>query len=66
MGYDWDRSGGTLPTQRMERDIFGTLLGCPWDIGVGGENYFNAFISLRAMAVRRSCAEERMFAVPHS
>lgn len=73
MGYDWERSGGSLPTQRMERDIFGALLGCPWDIspqsGVAGENelpYSNALFSLRAMAVRLSCAEERMLAVPHS
>ena len=77
MGYDWERSGGSLPTQRMERDTFGALLGCTWDIrplsGVaGGEReappyyYSNAFFSLRAMAVRLSCAEERMLAVPHS
>lgn len=75
MGYDWERSGGSLPTQRMERDTFGALLGCPWDIspqsGVAGEReapyyYSNALFSLRAMAVRLSCAEERMLAVPHS
>ena len=77
MGYDWERSGGSLPTQRMERDIFGALLGCPWDISPlsGGRverekpppyYYSNAFFSLRAMAVRLSCAEERMLAVPHS
>ena len=72
MGYDWERSGGSLPTQRMERDTFGALMGCPWDIspisGVAGEKapYSNAFFSLRAMAVRLSCAEERMLAVPHS
>ena len=57
----------------MERDTFGALMGCPWDIspqsGVAGEReppYSNALFSLRAMAVRLSCAEERMLAVPHS
>jgi hypothetical protein len=73
VGYDWERSGGSLPTQRMERDIFGALMGCAWDISLksgvaGGERapYSNALFSLRAMAVRLSCAEERMLAVPHS
>lgn len=65
--------GGSLPTQRMERDTFGAPLGCTWDISPqkrcgGGERapYSNALFSLRAMAVRLSCAEERMLAVPHS
>lgn len=69
MGYDWDISGGRLPAQRMERDIFGALMGCPGDISpLSGRDppYSNAFFSLRAMAVRLSCAEERMLAVPHS
>lgn len=76
----WDMIGKDLGEAFPRSAWKGTLLGHFW--GVRGTSalkavwrgerekppyyYSNAFFSLRAMAVRLSCAEERMLAVPHS
>ena len=73
----WDMIGKDLGEAFPRSAWKGTLLGHFWGVrgtsalksGVAGENelpYSNALFSLRAMAVRLSCAEERMLAVPHS
>lgn len=73
----WDMIGKDLGEAFPRSAWKGTLMGHFWGVrgtsalksGVAGENelpYSNALFSLRAMAVRLSCAEERMLAEPHS
>lgn len=73
----WDMIGKDLGKAFSRSAWKGTFLGHLWGVrgtsalksGVAGEReppYSNALFSLRAMAVRLSCAEERMLAVPHS